>query len=57
MPPYTGRAYAEAVRKAGDAAEVVTIPNAAHFDLVIPTTVAWSEIARILDREMKALAP
>ena len=33
----------------------MTIPDAGHFDLVIPTTPAWKEIVAILDREMKAL--
>ncbi len=56
MPPYTGRAYALQVRKAGDRAEVVTIPDASHFDLVIATTPAWKAVVAILDREMKALA-
>jgi acetyl esterase/lipase len=55
MPPFTGRDYAARARKAGDAAEAVTVPGAAHFDLVIPTTAAWKEITAILDREMKAL--
>lgn len=55
MPPYTGRDYVAKLRKAGDTGEVVIIPNAAHFDLVIPTTAAWTEITAILDREMKAL--
>ena len=55
MPPHTGRDYVLRVRKAGDAAEAVTIPNAAHFDVVIPTTPAWKEVVAILDREMKAL--
>jgi acetyl esterase/lipase len=55
MPPYTGRDYAATVRKAGGAAEVVTIPDAAHFDLVIPTTPAWKAIVGVLDREMKTL--
>ena len=55
MPPHTGREYAEKVRKAGDIAEVVIIPGAAHFDLVIPTTPAWKEIVAVLDREMKGL--
>jgi acetyl esterase/lipase len=55
MPPYTGRDYVAKVRKAGDAAEVVIFPDAAHFDLVIPTTPAWGQIVAILDREMKAL--
>ncbi|MGZ6013568.1 MAG: alpha/beta hydrolase [Caulobacteraceae bacterium] len=55
MPPYTGREYAARVRKAGDQAEVAIIPDAAHFDLVIPTTPAWAAIVEILGREMKAL--
>lgn len=56
MPPYTGLAYAEKVRDAGDPAEVVTIPDAGHFDLVIPTTPAWKQIVAIIEREMKALS-
>ncbi|WP_329640190.1 alpha/beta hydrolase [Phenylobacterium sp.] len=56
MPPYTGRDYAAKVRKAGDRADVETIPGAAHFDLVIPTTAAWAAIVGILDREMQRLA-
>ena len=55
MPPYTGRDYAARVRQAGDKADVVIIPSAAHFDLVIPTTPAWTEIVGVIDREMKAL--
>lgn len=55
MPPYTGRDYALKVRASGDRAEVVTIPDAAHFDLVIPTTPAWKRIVGIIDREMRAL--
>ncbi len=55
MPPYTGRDYALRVRKAGDAAEVVIIPDAAHFDLVMPSTAAWARIVDVLSREMKAL--
>ncbi len=56
MPPYTGREYAARVRKAGDAAEVVTIPDAAHFDVVIPATAAWTQVAGVIDREMRALS-
>ena len=55
MPPYTGRNYVLRVQASGDKAEVVTIPDAAHFDLVIPTTPAWTRIVAILAREMKAL--
>jgi acetyl esterase/lipase len=55
MPPYTGRAYALKVREAGDAAEVVTIPDAAHFDVVIPTSAAWKVVVATLAREIAAL--
>lgn len=55
LPPYTGRDYALKVRKAGDRAEVVTIPDAAHFDVVIPTTAAWKVVLGVLAKEMKAL--
>jgi len=44
MPPATGRAYAERVRKAGDGAEAVAIPGASHFDVVVPTTEAWKGV-------------
>lgn len=57
MPPHTGREYAARVRKAGDAAEVVTIPDAAHFDVVIPTTAAWKQVVELVDREMRAFLP
>jgi acetyl esterase/lipase len=56
MPPDTGRDYALMVRKAGGSAEVLTVPDAGHFDLVIPTTPAWREIVAVLDREMRALS-
>jgi acetyl esterase/lipase len=56
LPPYTGRAYVQLARHAGDPAEVVTIPDAGHFDVVIPTTAAWKQVVGILDREIQALA-
>lgn len=55
MPPFTGLAFAERVRKAGDAAEVVVLPDAGHFDPVIPTTPAWRTVAGILEREVRRL--
>ncbi len=42
MPPATGRDYADRVRGAGDPAEAVAIPGASHFDVVIPSTEAWT---------------
>jgi len=40
MPPYTGLAFVQSARKAGDSADVVTVPDAGHFDVVIPTRPA-----------------
>jgi acetyl esterase/lipase len=55
MPPFTGRAYAEQVRKAGGVAEVLVIPDAGHFDVVIPTTPAWRMVADRVEQEMRQL--
>jgi acetyl esterase/lipase len=55
MPPETGRAYAERVRKAGDSAEAVAIPGATHYDVVIPTTAAWRLVADTVAREIAKL--
>ena len=55
MPPPTGRAYVERLRKAGDAGEAVAIPDASHFDVVIPSTAAWKIVADTIAREMDRL--
>jgi len=55
MPPPTGVAYVARVRKAGDSAEAMALPGVSHFDVVIPTTAAWGEVAKVVDREMRAL--
>ena len=52
MPPPTGRVFVEMVRKAGDFGEAIAIPNASHFDVVIPTTAAWTIVIRALSREV-----
>jgi acetyl esterase/lipase len=54
MPPYTGLAFAEQVRKAGGHAEVVTLAEAGHFDVVIPTTAAWRDVVGLLAKELAA---
>ena len=56
LPPYTGRAYVQLARRAGDPAQVITIPDAGHFDVVIPTTAAWTQVVGILDHEIQGLA-
>lgn len=55
MPPATGRDYAERVRKAGDSAEAIAIPGATHYDVVIPTTAAWKQVADTVAREVARL--
>jgi len=55
MPPFTGRAFVEKLRKAGDSAEVMAIPDAGHFDVVMSTTEAWKTVAATLAREIAAL--
>lgn len=52
MPPPTGRAYVERLRAAGDWGEAIAIPNASHFDVVIPTTPAWGIVADVVAREL-----
>jgi acetyl esterase/lipase len=55
LPPYSGLEYVQRVRAAGDVAEVLTIPDAGHFDVVIPTTPAWAVVAARIEAEVKAL--
>jgi hypothetical protein len=55
MPPYTGLAYAQLARRAGDKADVATIPDAGHFDVVIPTTAAWKEVVAIIQAQFAAI--
>ena len=52
MPPATGAAYAETVRRAGDRAEAITIPGAGHFEPVMSTSPAWETIAGLVAREL-----
>ncbi len=55
MPPATGLAYVERLRRAGDTGAAVGIPGASHFDVVIPTTAAWRQVARRIAQEMARL--
>ncbi len=55
MPPFTGRAFVAKLRKAGDSADVIALPDAGHYDVVIPTTEAWKQVAATLAREAAAL--
>jgi len=55
MPPATGRAYVAQVIKAGDSGEALEIKGAGHFDVVIPTTAAWGQVAGVVAREVGRL--
>jgi len=55
MPPFTGRAFVEKLRRAGDSAEVMAIADAGHFDVVMPRTAAWKTVAATVAREIAAL--
>jgi hypothetical protein len=34
---------------------MVAVPDAGHFDLVIPTTPAWKVVAAVIEAEVKSL--
>jgi acetyl esterase/lipase len=51
MPPPTGRDYVALLRKAGDHGEAIAIPNASHFDVVMPTTAAWKIVVDAVARQ------
>lgn len=51
MPPPTGRDFVALLRKAGDVGEAIAIPNASHFDVVMPTTAAWKVVVDAVARE------
>jgi acetyl esterase/lipase len=41
VPPQWGADYGEAARRAGDRVTVTTVPEAGHFEVIVPTTKAW----------------
>lgn len=43
VPPAHGGAYGRVARRAGDTLEVVTVPDAGHFELVAPWTDGWRD--------------
>jgi acetyl esterase/lipase len=44
MPAKSREAYVAAARKAGDTAEVVVVANAGHFEVIAPTSAAWTTV-------------
>jgi acetyl esterase/lipase len=51
----TGRDYVARLTRAGDAGEAIAIPDVGHFDVVIPTTAAWKQVAGVVAREVARL--
>jgi len=52
-PPRVAHDYAARVRKLGDAAEVVILPGASHYDEVAATSPAWPRVLGVIERALK----
>lgn len=50
VPAPFGRDYAAKVRASGDAAQLIDIPGAGHFELIDPRSAAWRTIAPVIER-------
>jgi acetyl esterase/lipase len=44
IPPSFSQKYVEEKRKKGEAAKLVEVPNADHFDLIDPRSAAWKQV-------------
>ena len=56
MPPAEREAYAAAVRKAGDIAEVIEVPGG-HFEVIAPTSTAWPTVRDKVLELLSAVPP
>lgn len=54
VPPYAAWDYARALRAAGQSADLVNLPDSAHFDMMTPGTPSFEAVARRLEA---AVAP
>jgi acetyl esterase/lipase len=52
-PPRVAHDYAARARKAGDAAEVVILPGASHYDEVAASSHSWPQVARAIESALK----
>ncbi|WP_288378958.1 alpha/beta hydrolase [uncultured Massilia sp.] len=55
-PPRVAHDYAARVRKLGDAAEVVILPGASHYDEVAASSPAWPRVLEVIDTAL-GMAP
>ena len=44
VPEAFGHAYKAAGQRAGDSVELTVLPDAGHFELIVPTTNAWASV-------------
>ncbi|NNG23459.1 alpha/beta hydrolase [Massilia sp. ML15P13] len=51
-PPRVAHDYAAKARKAGDAAEVVILPRASHYDEVAASSPAWPQVLEVIERAL-----
>lgn len=51
-PPRVAHDYAAKARKAGDAAEVVILPGASHYDEVAASSPAWPQVLEVIERAL-----
>jgi acetyl esterase/lipase len=52
-PPRVAHDYAARAVKAGDAAEVVILPGASHYDEVAATSEAWPAVLAVIENALK----
>jgi acetyl esterase/lipase len=52
-PPRVARDYAARARAAGDAAEVVILPGASHYDEVAASSHAWPQVLQAIESALK----
>ena len=51
-PPRVAHDYAARAKAAGDAAEVVILPDASHYDEVAATSPAWPHVLRVIEQAL-----
>jgi acetyl esterase/lipase len=52
-PPRVARDYAQRAREAGDAAEVLILPGASHYDEVAASSASWPLVLRAIESSLK----
>lgn len=48
VPSYLAQSYAQAAQKAGDTVQFIEVKNAAHFEMVSPSSTAWPVVNKAI---------